>query len=235
MASLVLKPGREKSLLRKHPWVFSGAVDRIEGDPGAGATVDLISSGGDFLARASYSPVSQIRARVWTFEEERVDGQFFERRIRSALQLRETLDLASCTDAYRLLYAESDGIPGLIVDRYGDVLVMQCLTAGVEYWKESLADILLALTGLPVIYERSDADVRTLEGLEPCTGVLRGSVPAMKLTIREYTSRFHVNLSTGQKTGFYLDQRMNRRRVFKLAKGGFVSGRREPGSERIGC
>ena len=244
MASLVLKPGREKSLLRKHPWIFSGAVDRIEGHPGSGETVDLLSSGGDFLARASYSPVSQIRARIWTFEDERVDEQFFVSRIRSALQVREALGLAACTDAYRLLYAESDGMPGLIVDRYADVLVMQCLTAGAEHWKGALADILLAQTGLSVIYERSDADVRALEGLPPCTGVLRGSIPAVETTIREYASRFRVDLSSGQKTGFYLDQRMNRKRISELANGrevldcfcytgGFSVGALAGGAEKV--
>ena len=126
-----------------------------------------------FLARAAYSPSSQIRARVWTFEDEPVDAAFFRRKIRSAIQSREILKLEQDTDSYRLLYAESDGIPGLIVDRYRDVLVLQSLTAGSEFWKETLADLLLEETGLSTIYERSDADVRELEGLPPQSGVLR--------------------------------------------------------------
>jgi 23S rRNA (cytosine1962-C5)-methyltransferase len=219
MASLILKPGRERSLQRRHPWIFSGAVDRIEGDPGPGETVDLFSSRGDFLARAAYSPQSQIRARVWTFENERVDEDFFQSRIHLALQARDMWNLASCTDAYRLIFAESERLPGLIVDRYGDVLVLQSLTAGSEQWKDTFADILLKQTGLHTIYERSDADVRALEGLAPCVGLLRGKMPAMKLTIHETTSRFIVDLLAGQKTGFYLDQRVNRKHVLELAEG----------------
>jgi 23S rRNA (cytosine1962-C5)-methyltransferase len=162
--NLILKPGREKSLLRRHPWIFSGAVQRVEHDPAAGATVDVFSSGGDFLARAAYSPQSQIRARVWTFADEPVDGELFRMKIRAALAKRLTLNVQRSTDAVRLIFAESDGLPGLIVDRYGDVLVLQSLTTGSEFWKQTIADILLEETGLSAIYERSDADVRELEG-----------------------------------------------------------------------
>jgi hypothetical protein len=178
MPAILLKPGREKSLLRHHPWIFSGAIQYVEGEPVPGETVDLLSSQRQFLARASYSPTSQIRARAWTFEDEPVDKEFFRQRIRSAIQLRDTRHLtpfdrlraAPDTNAYRLIYAESDGIPGLIVDRYADILVLQSLTAGSEFWKETLADLLLEETGLATIYERSDADVRELEGLEPKIG-----------------------------------------------------------------
>lgn len=218
MPHILLKPGREKSLLRRHPWVFSGAIHRLEGNPASGSTVDLISAEGHFLARASYSPASQIRARVWTFEDEPVDEEFFRKRIRAAIHARDTWRLTPDTDSYRLLYAESDGLPGLIVDRYNDILVLQSLTAGSEYWKETIAGLLLEESGLSTLYERSDADVRELEGLPPAAGLLRGSLPAARFPILENNLKFLVNLQSGHKTGFYLDQRRNRLRVRELAK-----------------
>jgi 23S rRNA (cytosine1962-C5)-methyltransferase len=135
--SLILKPGREKSLLRRHPWIFSGAIQKADGDIAPGETVDILSSDERFLARAAFSPVSQIRARVWTFEQEPVDAEFLRKRIHTAIQSRDTWGLRRNTDAYRLIYAESDNLPGLIVDRYGDVLVFQSLTAGSEAWKDT--------------------------------------------------------------------------------------------------
>ena len=222
MADLVLKPGRERSLLRRHPWIFSGAVHHVDGAPASGETVDLLSFKGDFLARAAYSPTSQIRARVWTFDQEPVDDEFFRKRICPSIEQRSILNIQHSTDAYRLVHAESDGLPGLIVDRYADVLVLQSLTAGSEFWKEILADILLEETGLDTIYERSDADVRALEGLQPIIGPLRAPInhpPLTNITITENDLKFNVNLESGHKTGFYLDQRQNRLRVRELAKG----------------
>ena len=231
MASLILKSGREKSLLRRHPWIFSGAVERVD-EPSAasGATLNLLSFNGDFLARAAYSPTSQIRARVWTFNNEPIGADFFRRRIKSAIHSRDTWHLTHDTDAVRLIHAESDGLPGLIVDRYGDMLVLQSLTAGSEFWKETIADILLEETGLKNIYERSDADVRELEGLPPHIGVLRNSIiresdskPNIEsrisnIVIIEHGLKFLVDIASGHKTGFYLDQRANRQRVRELAK-----------------
>jgi 23S rRNA (cytosine1962-C5)-methyltransferase len=216
--TLRLKPGREKSLLRRHPWIFSGAVQGVDGEPVSGGTVDVLSSSEQFLARASYSPNSQIRARVWTFEDERVDADFFRRRLRSAVATRQTLKVEGQSDGYRLIYAESDGIPGLIVDRYRDVLVLQSLTAGSEFWKQALAGLLLEETGLSTIYERSDADVRELEGLAPQTGILRGELASIIISMMENGLKFNVNLQSGHKTGSYLDQRENRLRVRELAK-----------------
>ena len=215
--NVTLKPGREKSLLRRHPWIFSGALQQADPDIAPGSTVDLFSSDQQFVARASYSPHSQIRARVWTFEDEPIDKEFFRRRIRAALASRSTLQVTNDSNAYRLIYAESDGIPGLIVDRYDDVLVLQSLTAGSEYWKETFADLLLEETGLLVIYERSDADVRELEGLAPKTGPLRGEVPTFHFPIIEHGLRFNVDIASGHKTGSYLDQRANRLRLRELA------------------
>lgn len=227
MPALILKPGREKSLLRRHPWIFSGAIHHVDDPPAPGETADVLSSRGDFLARAAYSPHSQIRARVWTFDDEPVNPDFFRRRIQSAIRARDTFSPlpegegpgVRSADALRLIYAESDGLPGLIVDRYADMLVMQCLTTGAEFWRETFADILLEETGLKNIYERSDADVRELEGLPPRLGPLRGSMIQAPLTILEHGLKFLVDIERGHKTGFYLDQRTNRLRVRELARG----------------
>ena len=218
MADLILKPGREKSLLRRHPWIFSGAIQRANENIASGSTVDLLSSDGHFLARACYSPTSQIRARVWTFDDELVNKEFFRKRIRSSIVSRSRFQVSGQSNASRLIYAESDGLPGLIVDCYDDVLVLQSLTAGSEYWKETFTDLLLEETGLTTIYERSDADVRELEGLESKVGLLRGTLHATRITILEHELHFLVNLASGHKTGFYLDQRKNRLRVRELAK-----------------
>lgn len=218
MPSLILKSGREKSLLRRHPWIFSGAVERVNENTASGATLDLLSFNGDFLARGFYSPHSQIRARVWTFNDEPIDQDFFRKKIRSAIASRSTLHTSSDTNAVRLIYAESDGLPGLIVDRYDDVLVLQSLTTGIEFWKETIADILLEETGLKNIYERSDADVRELEGLEARVGNLRGDLSSFTFLITEHGLKFNINISEGHKTGFYLDQRFNRQRVRAMAK-----------------
>ncbi|MDP1716231.1 MAG: class I SAM-dependent methyltransferase [Anaerolineales bacterium] len=216
---IILKAGREKSLLRRHPWIFASAIQSMDDpSPASGSTVDLLSSEGHFLARASYSPHSQIRARVWTFTDEPVDKEFFRKRIQAAIILRQMSKVESHTNAYRLLHGESDGIAGLIVDRYGDVLVLQSLTAGSEFWKETIADILIEETGIQNIYERSNADVRELEGLKPVTGILRGTIPDLRITINEYNLKFIVDIQHGHKTGFYFDQRCNRHRAGEFAK-----------------
>ena len=214
MPSITLKPQREKSLLRRHPWIFSGAVAQVDGNPGSGETIDIFDSKGNFLAKAAYSPQSNIRARTWTWLDEPVDADLLRRRLDTAIRRRSTF---VNTDAYRLVHAESDGLPGLIVDRYGEVLVMQILAAGTEYWKETLADLLVELTGIKDIYERSDADVRALEGLEPHSGILRGTPPE-KLVIQEYGLKFNVDIAHGHKTGFYLDQSESRHLIGQLAK-----------------
>jgi len=217
MDKIILKPGREKSLLRHHPWVFSGAIDRLEGSPAPGETVNILSSQGEYLARAAYSPSSQIRARAWTFDDEPVDRDFLKRRIQTAIQSRNSYSKRAESDAYRLIHAESDGLPGLIVDRYMDTLVIQFLSAGPEFWREPVTDLLLELTGLENIYERSDADVRELEGLPTRRGWLRGDGPETCI-IQENSLKFKVDLAAGHKTGFYFDQRLNRAQVRGLAK-----------------
>jgi 23S rRNA (cytosine1962-C5)-methyltransferase len=214
---ITLKQSREKSLMRRHPWVFASAFQSLDSEPASGSTVDLLSSEGYFLARASHSPSSQIRARAWTFADEPVDREFFRKRIQAAIQLRDILQVTRDTDSYRILHGESDGMPGFIVDRYNDVLVLQSLTTGSEFWKETVADLLAEETGVQNIYERSDSDVRELEGLQPVTGILRGK-PGTRLNISEHGLRFYVDIAGGHKTGFYLDQRDNRHRVGQLAK-----------------
>jgi 23S rRNA (cytosine1962-C5)-methyltransferase len=218
--ALVLKPGREKSLRRHHPWVFSGAVARIEGDPASGDTVEIRAATGKALAQAAYSPRSQIRARAWSFDTaETVDQAFLRARLARALGLRAQLAATRHTNALRLVHGESDGLPGLVVDRYADVLVAQLLSAGAERWREVILDALVELTGCEAVFERSDAEVRRLEGLEPRSGFVRGNRAAARCAIVEYGLDFHVDVEQGQKTGFFLDQRENRQRVRALAAG----------------
>ena len=219
-AVLTLKPGREKSLARRHPWIFSGAIARVDGNPAAGETVELRSSSGKPLALAAYSPASQIRARVWSFDVATpIDASFFRSRIERALAFRARLPAARHANALRLVHAESDGLPGVVVDRYADVLVVQLLSAGAERWRQEILDALAAASGCAAIYERSDAEVRALEGLVPRTGFVFGNQAARRCPIVEHGLAFHVDVEQGQKTGFFLDQRENRQRVRALAAG----------------
>ncbi len=207
MKTITLREGKERSLLRRHPWVFQGSVAKGKADPGE--TVRVEASDGRFLAWASYSPSSMIRVRAWSFDEaERIDAAFFERRIAAALALRARLPIAS--DGVRLVHGEADGLPGLIVDRYADVLSAQLLSAGTERWKAVIADALLAATGCTRLYERSDSGVRQLEGLAPATGWLRGEGDTT-VTITEHGWKLTLDVAEGHKTGFYLDQRDNRK------------------------
>lgn len=213
-ASIILKPGREKPVARRHPWVFSGAIERVLGDPQPGDLVQVCTASGEPLALGAFSPQSQIRVRIWTWDTGLVvDEAFMLARIRSALQARRRMGLEAETDAIRLVNAESDGLPGLVVDRYSEWLVMQCLSWGVERWREPLARLMAQETGLSNVYERSDADVRELEGLSSRCGPLLGTAPDGPITIREGDLSFRVDVAEGHKTGFYLDQRENRRRV----------------------
>lgn len=206
MKSIRLREGKERSLLRRHPWVFQGSVDKGKAD--AGETVRIEAHDGKFLGWGAYSPTSMIRVRAWSFDEaERIDRAFFERRVRAAVALRARLPIAS--DGVRLVHGEADGLPGLIVDRYADVLSAQFLSAGTERWKDTIADLLLAATGCTRLYERSDSGVRGLEGLAPKAGWLRGE-GATEVTIREHDWQLTLDVASGHKTGFYLDQRDNR-------------------------
>ncbi|MEO3690005.1 class I SAM-dependent rRNA methyltransferase [Roseateles paludis] len=208
MKTVRLRPGKERALQKRHPWVFESAIAKGGGD--AGETVRVESAEGEFLCWAAFSPKSQIRLRAWSFDEaERIDAAFFARRIERALAWRERLAIDS--DARRLIHAEADGLPGLVVDRYGDTLVAQFGSTGVERWKDVIADALLAATGLTRLYERSDTQSREWEGLPATTGWLRGSGETA-LTIREHAWRLTLDIATGHKTGYYLDQRDSRQR-----------------------
>ncbi len=214
MKTIRLKEGKERSLLRRHPWVFDSAIAKGGGDPGE--TVRVESHDGRFLAWAAFSPASRIRARCWSFDEaQRIDAAFLAQRVRQAVRARQRMAIAS--DGMRLVHGESDGLPGLIVDRYGDTLVAQFLSVGAQRWQAVLADALLAETGLSRLYERSDASARQLEGLEPATGWLRGEGP-VELTLREHDWRLSLDIATGHKTGFYLDQRDSRRRFCEYVR-----------------
>ncbi|MDD2684963.1 MAG: class I SAM-dependent methyltransferase [Gallionella sp.] len=215
---IVLKDGREKSLLRRHPWVFSGAIAQVNGTPASGDTLAVRDAEGHFLAWAAYNASSQITARVWSWDEhEIIDAAFFQRKVAAALAARTMLKLADASSGMRLIHGESDGLPGLIVDRYQDVLVMQVGSSGVERWRDTLADALQELCAPVCIYERSDSDGRELEGLEIRNGVLRGTLPE-QLEVTEHGLRFAVDVSHGQKTGFYLDQRDNRALTGEFAR-----------------
>jgi 23S rRNA (cytosine1962-C5)-methyltransferase len=217
---LILKAGREKSILKRHPWIFSGAILRIEGDPAPGETVEIRTSGGEFLARAALSPRSQIVARVWSLNpDEAVEREFFRKKIFQALERRRCLGLLSENGAARLIYSESDGLPGLIVDKYAGVLVMQCTSVGVEYHKETISDLLMELTGADSLFERSDAESRILEGLPPASGLLMGKPLPETVEFVEGSLDFEADVRNGHKTGFYLDQKDNRECLRGLAGG----------------
>jgi 23S rRNA (cytosine1962-C5)-methyltransferase len=230
MATLILHPGKEKSVLRRHPWLFSGAVAQLDGRARPGDTVDVVSHEGRPLGRAAWSPASQIRARIWSFDAaESIDHAFFKRRVAASVARRNALPELAGQQGLRLIHAESDGLPGVIADRYGDTVVLQLTTAGADKWRGAIADSLLRATGCARIYERSDVEVRKLEGLEAVTGWLRNApLPpggggaggeGEPLVIDENGVRMAVDIVGGHKTGFYLDQRENRRRVAELARG----------------
>ena len=220
ISGITLKKGRERSVMRGHPWIFSGAVETVDGEPRPGDTVSVFSSTGQCLGQGAYSPASQIRVRLWTFGEQiDIDAAFFKRRIQAAVALRETLRIPSGTNAYRWVSAESDGVPGVVVDRYGDFLVCQFLSAGAEQCREIILDPLKGMDGVKGIYERSDADVRRKEGLKPASGVVWGEAPPDLVEIDEHGIRYNVDIRNGHKTGFYLDQRENRQRVRSLSAG----------------
>lgn len=214
MKTIRLKDGKERSALRHHPWIFDSAIAKGGGDPGE--TVRVESHSGQFLGWAAFSPTSKIRARIWSFDEaQRIDAAFFEASIDRAIRARARFDIQS--DGVRLIHGESDGLPGLIVDRYADTLVAQFLSSGTERWKAAIADALLAQTGLSRLYERSDSSVRQLEGLSPVSGWLRGD-GATELTIREHDWRLSLDVAEGHKTGFYLDQRDSRKKFADYAR-----------------
>ncbi|MBQ0945421.1 class I SAM-dependent methyltransferase [Ideonella sp. 4Y16] len=214
MKVIRLREGKERSLLRQHPWVFAGSVAKGKADPGE--TVRVEADDGRFLAWAAFSPSSMIRVRAWSFDEaERIDAGFFQRRLQAAVAMRQRLAIQS--NGVRLVHGEADGLPGLIVDRYDDILSVQFLSAGTERWKDVIADALLQVTGCQRLFERSDSGVRQMEGLAPAKGWLRGE-GSTTVTLQEHAIRLTVDVEEGHKTGYYLDQRENRALFARLVR-----------------
>lgn len=215
MPSLVLKRTRDRSVRQHHPWLFSGAIAHVEDEAEDGGLVDVVSAEGEWLARGYLNRRSQIAVRLLTWERaDAIDADFWRDRLAQAIAGRSALQADSRITAYRLINAESDGLPGLVVDRYGDWLVMQVLTLGMEHYKSQLAELLADLSeGVHGVYERSDVDIRGKEGLQRTTGRLWGAEPPDLVEVVENGYHFLVDLNQGHKTGFYLDQRNNRARV----------------------
>ena len=216
--AIYLVKGREKSLRRKHPWVFSRGISKVEGEPALGETVDIFTHDGKWLAKAAYSPNSQIRARVWSFDKEDINKAFFVKRIQDAQLLREDIIERDGLTGYRLIAAESDGLPGITIDKYQDFLVCQLLSAGAEFHKQTLVEALLEVFPECNIYERSDVAVRKKEGLEETMGILHGEEPPKSVVIEENGVKISVDIVGGHKTGFYLDQRDSRLQSMKYVK-----------------
>ena len=220
MVQLVLKPGRDKSVLRRHPWVFSGSVSHIKGSPEPGSVVRVVDANGGFLAWGYYNDQSKIQVRLLDWNEDvRIDGPWWRQRLEDCILRRAGLAARSDLDAYRLVNAEADLLPGLVVDRYGDFLVLQALTAGLQRIKHELAEFLDVLLRPAGIYERGDSWSLALEGVDAESGRLRGEEPPDLVPIRECGHRFLVDIKQGQKTGFFLDQRLNRNAVARYAEG----------------
>lgn len=213
---LRLKPGKERSLHRRHPWVYDTAVVAVRGKPQAGELVAVRAHDGDWLAWAAYAPASTLRARCWSFiESDVVDGAWFAARVQQAVRRRD--HLATDTNAVRLIFGEADLLPGFVADRYGDQLVVQLQSAGAEAQREALLDALVQATGCGAVFDRSDSATRKREGLEPASGVARGAEPPERIGIQEYGVHFDVDVRRGHKTGFYIDQRENQRLAGLLA------------------
>ncbi|HFQ5258373.1 TPA: class I SAM-dependent methyltransferase [Vibrio vulnificus] len=217
-AAIYLVKGREKSVVRRHPWIFSRGFDRVEGNPQLGETVDVYGHDGKWLAKAAYSPESQIRARVWSFDKQEINKAFFVKRIQEAQLLREDVIVRDGLTGYRLIAAESDGMPGVTIDRYQNFFVCQLLSAGAEHQKQNIVDALIEVFPDCNVYERSDVSVRKKEGLQETTGVLHGEMPPKSVVIEENGVKISVDIVGGHKTGFYLDQRDSRQQAMKYVK-----------------
>lgn len=218
-ATVYLAKGRDKSIKRRHPWIFSRGIARIEGKPGLGDTVTVCDHQGEFLGLGAFSPQSQIRVRMWCFEKTPIDSDFFLARIRAAKPLRTMLAERDGLTGYRLLAAESDGVPGITVDKYDNYLVCQLLSAGADAQRDNLVTALRTEFPDCHIYERSDVSIRKKEGLKPRVGVLHGEEPPASVIIEENGVAIEVDITNGHKTGFYLDQRDSREQAVKYMDG----------------
>ncbi|NMP31599.1 methyltransferase domain-containing protein [Thalassotalea sp. M1531] len=218
-ARIFLNIGRDKSLRRKHPWVFSKAINKIKGKPMLGETVEVLDAKGNWLARGAYSPESQMRIRIWSFKEnEEINREFFVRKFKQAQKRRDWFIEQGGLSGYRLIAGESDGMPGITIDKYDDIIVCQLLSAGAEFQRFTIVDVLKELYPECGIYERSDVDVRKKEGLEKQTGWLANEKASTERIIEEHGIKIIVDVATGHKTGFYLDQRDSRIAAGKYAK-----------------
>jgi len=223
MATIILKPGREQSVLRQHPWVFSGAISKMIGHAEDGETVDVVDSGKKWLAKGSYSSKSQISVRLLSYDEsEAINKDFWRKKINEAILYRHNLLEIQQNNSFRLIYAESDGMPGLIVDRYDEYLVCQFSSAGVEFWKEVIVNELQSILSCKGIFERSDSESRLKEGYPPRVITLGGYPPPPKIPIQEHDLQFVVDVFKGHKTGFYLDQSLNRSKIRNYCRDGCV-------------
>ena len=216
---IILKHGRDKNVRAHHPWVFSGAVDKVKGKLHAGDTVEVRTASGDSLGVGAWSPESQIQVRMWSFTAENIDRDFFRGRVQQALAYRQQLGITERNSGYRLINAESDGLPGVVVDVFGEWLIMQALTTGADFWKHVIAEVLLEVIPAKGVYERSDVDVRKKEGMATVVGVLQGDTPPAFIDILEEGRHYRVDVINGHKTGFYLDQRDNRSLLQQYAAG----------------
>jgi 23S rRNA (cytosine1962-C5)-methyltransferase len=222
LKGVILKKGREVSLTRRHPWVFSGAIEKTQGDPQPGEDVYVMAKDGSVMGVGAWSPYSQIRVRIWTFKEEEITPLFIRSRLEHAISARQDLGITAATDAYRIVNAESDGLPGIIIDRYNGFMVCQFLSYGTEARRMEITRQLNSIASNRGIYERSDVDVRQKEGLSARTGLIAGEEPPELVEIQEYGQRFLVDIRRGHKTGFYLDQRENRQIVAGYSAGAEV-------------
>ncbi len=211
---VILLPGREKSLLRKHPWIFSGAIKNVTGDPGSGDTVEIVSAAGIILGAGAYSEKSQIRVRAWSYDpDEKVDENFFRGKIKQAILTREMLPPLELSNSKRLIFGENDGLPGVIADKYADIVVLQLSTTGAYHWRETIIRAIVDLTNCKCLYEKSDSDVNQLEGLDDVVQIQYGSLEAAQIIIQENGLNYLLDIEGSQKTGFYLDQRINRKEL----------------------
>ncbi len=219
--TIVIKTGREKPIIQQHPWIFSGAIDQVNGDPQPGEIVTVTDKKGRFLARGYWNAKSQIQVRILTWQDEPIDEAWWRKMLQRAIEGRGINHIAyergdNDGGAYRMVNAESDFIPGLVVDRYGEWVVLQALTLGIDQRKEMIAKLISELTTTSGVYERSDVDVRGKEGLKDSVGVLWGQTPPELIEIEEYGNKMLVDIYRGHKTGFYLDQRENRQLISEI-------------------
>jgi len=219
----ILKPGKDKPLIGRHPWVFSGAINEIDESCAKGDLLEIYSAEGEYRGTGYFNPESQLSVRILSFKKRPIDTSFFQERLKRALEIRRKVGLpSSSTDSFRLVHAEADGLPGLIVDFYAGYAVVQILTAGMEKFKGVITDILVSLLSPKGIFEKSPAEFRSKEGLLPAEGCLVGEPVPDLVEIRENGQRFYVDLKKGQKTGFFLDQRDNRDLVKSVSAGANV-------------